>query len=241
MAARHPAVEGVWRALSDEPVLARALAVRLDPAAPGRVPSTAARRAAALGVLRAWLLAEGAGGAVDLAGCLRALCEAERLAAPASAGVALHADLRPVRARVGTAARIGLAFCELLRNALDHAFAPGGMGHVGVHLWSPCGLPGVRACLLVADDGRGFGAEPPAAAGRGIALARRLVGRCGGALTRDSGGTGTVWCATLPRAGTGGRPRGATPGASPGVPPAAGERRPEVSRPGGRRGAPGGP
>jgi len=68
---------------------------------------------------------------------------------------------------------------------------------VGIHLWPTSGLPGVRACLLVADDGRGFCNEPPATSGRGIPLARHLVGRCGPALTREPGGPGTVWRAEL--------------------------------------------
>jgi hypothetical protein len=118
----------------------------------------------ALGVLHAHLLAlvAAAGGSIDLAGRLRALCDAERLAAPrGAASVTLYADLRPVWVMSDAAAFVDLAFCELLHNALEHAFPRSGTGHVGVHLRPTNGLPGVRACLLVADDEQGFGAELP--------------------------------------------------------------------------------
>ncbi len=194
------ALDGVCRALREDPRTARALAIERDPAPTDATLTVAVRRrVTALGILHAKILASAAGEGIDLAVCLRTLCDAERSASPAAAGVALYTDLRSLTATPETAAFVGLAFCELLRNALAHAFPPGGTGHVGIHLWPAIGLPGVRACLLVADDGRGFGAEPPAAAGRGIPLARHLVERCGGALMRASGGPGTVWRATLPQ------------------------------------------
>ena len=94
---------------------------------------------------------------------------------------------------------IGLAFSELLRNALTHAFPRGDAGHVGIHLWPPHTLPDVGAFLLIADDGQGFHDEPPAASDSGIPLARHLVERCGGTLKREPG-AGTVWRVTLPSA-----------------------------------------
>jgi two-component sensor histidine kinase len=197
----RPVLDRIWRTLGDDPRAARALAIQRDPAAPDDAALTVAvrRRVTALGILQTQMLASTAGEWLDLASCVRALCDAERLAVPDAAGVVLYVDLRPVRVRAETAIVVGLAFCELLRNALAHAFPPGGTGHVGIHLWPTIGLPGVRACLLVADDGRGFGDEPPATAERGISLARQLVVRCSGALVREFGGRGTVWRATLPQ------------------------------------------
>lgn len=153
------------------------------------------RRMTALGVLHAQMLASTTGEDIGLAGCLHALCDAERAAASA-AGMNLYADLRPLTVLPEAAAFIGLAFCGLLRNAIEHAFPFNGTGHVGIHLWPTCWLPGVRAYLLVADDGQGFGAEPLPSSERGIPLARHLVQR-GGALMREPGRSGTVWRAAL--------------------------------------------
>ncbi|MBV9749354.1 MAG: sensor histidine kinase, partial [Acetobacteraceae bacterium] len=129
---------------------------------------------------------------------LRALCDAERQAVLGAASVALYTDLRPVRVRAEAAALIGFAFAELLRNALAHAFPRDGRGHVGVHLWPISGLPSLRAFLLVADDGQGFGDEPPVTSERGIPLARHLVERCGGTLKREPDRHGTVWRIAVP-------------------------------------------
>lgn len=112
-------------------------------------------------------------------------------------GTTVYADLQPVVVPVEVAALVGLAFGELLRNALIHAFPQDGAGHVGVHLWPVAVLPGVQAFLLIADDGQGFGDEPSALSDSGIPLARRLVERCGGTLTREPG-PGTIWRVMLP-------------------------------------------
>ena len=193
-----PALSAVGRTLRDDPLVANALAMRLDPASHAEdVTAATRRRGTALSILCAHVLAPGSGRTIDLARYLRALCDFERLAVGGAPDVALYANLQPMRVRAETAALLGLAFRELLCNALEHAFPLGGMGHVGIHLWPTSSLPGVRACLLVADDGRGFGAEPPAASECGIPLARHLVERCGGALTREPGGKGTVWRVTL--------------------------------------------
>jgi len=187
-------VDGAWCALPDYPRTARTLGVPHDLSVPC---DAVRRRMAALGILRAQMRAFAGGEEIDLAGCLRVLCDAERLAAPASCGVVLYVGLRSLRVAAEVAFRIGLAFCELLHNALTHAFPQDGAGHVGIHLWSTTGLPGVCAWLVVADGGRGFGDEPPATSGRGILVARHLVERCGGTLTREPGGPGTIWRAKL--------------------------------------------
>ena len=158
----------------------------------------ARHRAAALSALRTHVDDAGADGQLNLASYLRTLCDIEQRALPAAARVNVYADLRPVAARAGTAVLIGLAFRELLRNALVHAYPPGDAGHVGVHLWLVSTLPRVRAFLLVADGGRGFADEPTATADRGIPLARQLVQRCGGTLAREPG-RGTIWRIALSR------------------------------------------
>lgn len=137
--------------------------------------------------------------AVDLAHILCALRGDKHYAAlAATARVTVYADLRPVIVKAEVAALAGLAFCKLFHSALIHAFPYGWAGHIGIHLWPVATLPGVRANLLIADDGQGFDDEPTAEASSGIPVARHCVERCGGTLTREAG-SGTVWRIMLPR------------------------------------------
>ena len=161
-----------------------------------QIAASARRRLATLGMLRLHLHNPGTGQEVDLAAYLRDLCGMEQLPFLASGGVSVHADFRTVAVPAEAAARIGLAFCELLRNALVHAYPLGERRRVGVHLWPVSVLPHVRAFLFVADSGLGFDNEPPAASERGIPFARHLAERCGCTLTREPG-RGTVWRVTL--------------------------------------------
>ena len=135
---------------------------------------------------------------VDLARILNALRSDEHYASLVLAsGAAVYADLRPVVVKAEVAAWVGLAFCKLFRNALTHAFPCGSTGHIGVHLWPVTTLSGMRAFLLIADDGQGFGDEPPATSDSGIPVAQHCVERCGGTLTRIPA-SGTVWRIALP-------------------------------------------
>lgn len=87
----------------------------------------------------------------------------ERLPSLAPGSVSVHGEMKTVAVLAEVAACIGLAFCEMLRNAIVHAYPPGESRHVGVHLWRVSVLPQVLAFLLVADSGLGFDNEPPAA------------------------------------------------------------------------------
>ena len=161
------------------------------------VTGTAHRKASALDAHRPPALAFKPGTVVDLAGVLRALGSAKHYAAlAAAAGVTVYAGLRPVVVKAEVAALVGLAFCKLFHNALVHAFPCDSTGHVGIHLWPVATLPGVRAYLLIADDGQGFD-EAPATSGSGLPLARHCIEQCSGTLMREAG-SGTVWRITLP-------------------------------------------
>lgn len=139
---------------------------------------------------------QGKPGVVDLARVLAALCEDEKAAVPTSTKIALYIALQPLAVKAGVAVLVCLAAHELLRNALTHAFPTDTGGHVGVHLWhTQQARP--RAYLLIADDGCGFGAEPPATADCGLTLARRFLDTVGAQLTREPG-RGTVWRIGLP-------------------------------------------
>lgn len=159
--------------------------------------------ASALGGRQVPVLTFKPGTVVDLARVLHALRSDKHYdALAAEAGVAVYAGLRPVVVKAEIAALVGLAFCKLFHNALVHAFPCHSTGHVGVHLWLVAALPGVRAYLLIADDGQGFGDELPATSRSGLPIARRCIEQCGGTLTREAG-SGTVWRIMLPlQAGT---------------------------------------
>lgn len=193
-----PVPGATWPALRDDPRVAGAMALPLGFGPGNEDVGAAARRCATLGILHARMSAAHPGKGIDLARCLRALRTAELSAIPsAMPGATVYADLQPLIVRAEAVVLIGLAFCELLRNALTHAFPCSGTGRIGVHLWPVGTLPGVRAFVLVADDGQGFGDEPLATSDRGIPLARHLVERCGARLTREPG-PGTVWRIALP-------------------------------------------
>ena len=147
-------------------------------------------------MLQPHLRNSGTGQEADLGAYLRDLCGMEQLPLRASDGVSVHADLRTVVVPAEVAACIGLAFCELFRNALVHAYPPDERRRVGVHLWPVSVLPHVRAFLLVADSGLGFDHEPPALSEGGIPFARHMAEHCGCTLTREPG-CGTVWRITL--------------------------------------------
>lgn len=130
---------------------------------------------------------------VNLAPLLAAVRDAE----PIPPGVEILSDLRSVSMAPGAAVRVAMATGELLRNAATHAFAPGAEGYIGFHLWPVDRLPGVAAFAMVSDNGCGFGAEPPPGSRSGLAVARRMVRRVGGALAR-SACSGTVWHLAIP-------------------------------------------
>ena len=135
-------------------------------------------------------------GVLDLAPVLAALCDQEKARVPATAEVALYVVLRSLAVEAGVAMLMCFAVQELLRNALTHAFPAGTVGHVGVHLWrTHQARP--RAHLLIADDGCGFGAEPPATADSGLALTRCFLDAVGAQLAREPG-RDTVWRIGLP-------------------------------------------
>lgn len=139
------------------------------------------------------------GPAVDLAALLEAVCDTQ----PMPPGVIIRADLKSVLAAQGAAVRIAMATAELLRNAAGHAFpvgqpGPGALaGRVGLCLRPVHSLPGVAALVSVSDNGCGFGSEPPPGSRSGIAVARRMVRRCGGTLARTAG-PGTMWHLAIP-------------------------------------------
>jgi len=139
---------------------------------------------------------QGLPGVVDLARVLAALCEDERATVPTSAEMALYVVLQPFAVRAGVAVLVCLAAHELLRNALTHAFPTGTGGRVGIHLWRTH-QAGPRAYLLIADDGCGFGTEPPATADSGLTLARHFLDTVGAQLVREPG-RGTIWRIGLP-------------------------------------------
>lgn len=155
-----------------------------------------ARHAFLLARLYGDLLGEGRGSSTSLAEHLSRLCAAIRDAKDLTArGIELVAEADPVRCNPETVTALGLAVNELISNAVEHAFRDRCQGRITVRLQRGPGE--TAATLLVADDGPGFADPLPGGAGLGLGLARWLVRRAGGTLTREPA-HGTVWRIYLP-------------------------------------------
>ena len=111
-------------------------------------------------------------------------------------GVALvfEAGGEAVPVAVDACTVLGVVVNELVANAAEHAFGPGGGGRIAVRLGGDG--RGGRA-IAVEDDGVGV---PAGAEGRsvGLGVARRLVERIGASLALRSGPGRTVWTLVLP-------------------------------------------
>ena len=164
----------------------------------GRIDVLAAR-VEALGTLYDQI-ADPAGGdddaSVALGTYVRRVCGAmEMLSDRARIGV--NVDVEPFETSVDRAARIGLFLCEVLTNALRHAYGDAERGEISVSLvHSGPGTDGGAggATLSVADDGRGLGeARWPEEPGTlGGLIVRDLVRRLDATLEVESGPTGTT-------------------------------------------------
>ncbi len=173
------------------------LEARRQDGAEGRVDVLAAR-VEALGALYEQI-ADPAGGdddsSVALGTYVRRVCSAmEMLSDRARIGVNVEAD--PFEASVDRAARIGLFLCEVLTNALQHAYADTDRGEILVSLVSR----GSGGVLSIADDGRGLGEArwPNDPDTLGGLIVRDLVRRLDGTLEVDSSSVGTTIRLVLP-------------------------------------------
>ena len=136
----------------------------------------------------------------DLAEHLTRLCSSVREAKDLGGrGIGLFAETQPVRCDPESVTALGLAVNELITNAVEHAFPEGRQGRITVRLMAGRSQEASKgsgeaetATLLVADDGPGFADPAPGGSGLGLGLARWLVQRAGGTLTRKAA-HGTVW------------------------------------------------
>ena len=133
---------------------------------------------------------------VALGTYVRRVCGAmEMLSDRARIGV--NVDVEPFETSVDRAARVGLFLCEVLTNALRHAYGDTERGEISVSLVHD-GAAG--ATLTVADDGRGLGEalwpEDPGTLG-GL-IVRDLVRRLDASLHVESGPAGTTVRLALP-------------------------------------------
>lgn len=132
---------------------------------------------------------------VALGTYVRRVCSAmEMLSERARIGV--NVDVEPFEASVDQAARIGLFLCEVLTNALRHAYGDTDRGNILVSLVHR----GSGGVLSVADDGRGLGESrwPNDPDTLGGLIVRDLVRRLGGTLEVDSSAVGTTVRLVMP-------------------------------------------
>lgn len=123
---------------------------------------------------------------VDAAALVGELCAELHRAYPAG-DVELRLDVAPVTVPVDAAGPLGLIVCELVSNALCHAFAQGGGAQPGNICVTLSRDAEGEIELAVADDGRGL---PQLSSGRptsGLNLARGLAGQLGGTLLVERG------------------------------------------------------
>jgi two-component sensor histidine kinase len=127
---------------------------------------------------------------VDLPGYLRRL--AESIAASFGREAGLSLDLAPVALPLERAQPLGLAFNELMTNAMKYA-GRGRTPSIGVHLrLEDDGLGGQELALEVEDDGPGLpaGFDPERTGTLGCSLLRSLASQMGGSISWSGRGGG---------------------------------------------------
>jgi two-component system, sensor histidine kinase PdtaS len=147
-------------------------------------------RVAAIGMAYDQLSPTGAGGIVELADYLRALCGS---LSQRKEGIQVEVDLAPLRVPHERAVPLGLIVNELVTNALKHAYPEGAGGLVKV---SFAVTPEGEGELRVRDDGIGMG--PSREGSLGTDLVTRLVQQIGGQLEQTKQERGTGFCIRFP-------------------------------------------
>jgi two-component sensor histidine kinase len=147
-------------------------------------------RVAAIGMAYDQLSPTGAGGIVELADYLRALCGSLN---QRKEGIQIEMDLAPLRLPHERAVPLGLIVNELVTNALKHAYPEGAGGVVRVAFALTHEGEGA---LFVSDDGTGMG--PPREGSLGTDLVKRLVQQIGGQLEQMRQERGTGFCVRFP-------------------------------------------
>jgi two-component sensor histidine kinase len=94
---------------------------------------------------------------------------------------------------IDRALRVGLILNEVAVNSIKHAFGPDG-GSIKVRLVGGVGYG--EACLTVSDNGRGI--QKSNEHGSGLRLITSLARQIGGAITQESGSSGTTTALTFP-------------------------------------------
>ena len=131
---------------------------------------------------------------------VRRVCGAMEMLSP-STRIGVDVEVETFEVPVEQAARVGLLLCEILTNALRHAYSEGASGEVRVSL-----VHGPEHDeLSVSDDGAGLGESlwPDDPDTLGGLIARDLVARLNASLEVDSTSSGTTVRVRMPRLGRG--------------------------------------
>lgn len=152
------------------------------------------RRVMTLAQVYDHLLGVGLSDWLDFGAYVQLLCNKlpELQAAPGSTvKLICHAEKMILSLAMVTA--LGLIVAELVSNSYEHAFVDRG-GTIEVSLKTD--QTGQRGVIVVADDGKGYVAQPEVRR-HGIGLVRRLVQQVSGVLNMMSG-AGTTWTVSFP-------------------------------------------
>ena len=174
------------------------LEARRQPDPVGKIDVLAAR-VESLGMLYEQI--ENPGGQADdssvaLGVYVRRVCGAMEMLSD-STRIGVNVDVESFEVSVDQAARVGLLLCEVLTNALQHAYVEGVGGEIAVSLVHEDDVD----VLTVRDDGAGLGEAlwPDDPDSLGGLIVRDLVKRLRADLLVDSGGGGTTVTVRMPR------------------------------------------
>jgi two-component system, sensor histidine kinase PdtaS len=151
------------------------LALREQRADPREVILDISGRVQAIGLVHDALYAGAEPSRVDFDRYLRSLCNSLLLLRDDADRITIEVDAGDSAIGMATAATLGMIACELVTNALKHAFPDGSSGRI---LVQSCSADGEIA-LTVADSGPG---EARAAEGLGLKLVQQLLGQLDGTL-----------------------------------------------------------
>ncbi len=130
------------------------------------------------------------GQTVRLSDYIHALCSAIRQQVEE---IELKVESDELELSIDRALRVGLILNEVAMNSIKHAFGPDG-GSIKVRLVGGVGYGEAR--LTVSDNGRGI--QQSNEHGSGLRLITSLARQIGGAITQESGNSGTTTTLTFP-------------------------------------------
>jgi two-component system, sensor histidine kinase PdtaS len=162
------------------------LALREEREDPREVLLDISGRVQAIGLVHDALYNGGEPSRVDFGEYLRSLCRSILLLRDDAERIAIEVEADDSAIGMATAATLGMIACELVTNALKHAFPGNAAGRIRVESRSADG----EIVLTVSDNGPGMRKAESGESGLGLTLVRQLVRELGGKIeAAHDGGT----------------------------------------------------